>query len=82
MISSRITLNKNILINFSNKASNVYNELRFKFTKKRQKEFYMKRFVLLAMLIMVVTTLTGCETMRGVGKDLNNLADGIKNMGD
>ncbi len=42
----------------------------------------MKRFVLLAMLMMMVVSVTGCETMRGVGKDLNNLADGIKNMGD
>jgi predicted small secreted protein len=42
----------------------------------------MRKFLLLAVFVMMVSTLTGCETIKGVGQDLSNLGDSIKGIGE
>ena len=37
----------------------------------------MKKLIIAAAFVMLTTTLLGCETMKGIGKDLQNTGDNI-----
>ncbi|WP_455216797.1 entericidin A/B family lipoprotein [Kaarinaea lacus] len=38
----------------------------------------MKRLALLVMILMLVVGVSGCETMKGLGKDISDLGDKIE----
>ena len=38
----------------------------------------MKRVVAMALLVMVLVALSGCETMKGLGKDIENLGESMQ----
>ena len=38
----------------------------------------MKRVVAMALLVMVLAALSGCETMKGLGKDIENLGESMQ----
>ena len=42
----------------------------------------MKQFILLAVLVMMVSTLVGCETVRGLGQDIRNTGENLKDLVD
>ena len=38
----------------------------------------MKRVVAIALMMMVLSALAGCETMKGLGKDIENLGESME----
>ncbi|MDX5332831.1 MAG: entericidin A/B family lipoprotein [Gammaproteobacteria bacterium] len=38
----------------------------------------MKRVVAMALLVMALVALSGCETMKGLGKDIENLGESMQ----
>ena len=43
----------------------------------REKEF-VKRVIAIALAVMFVSVLTGCETVKGLGKDIENLGESMQ----
>ena len=42
----------------------------------------MKRIVAMALMVMVLVALSGCETMKGLGKDIENLGESMQKSGE
>ena len=38
----------------------------------------MKRVIAMALMLMFMSALTGCETMKGLGKDIENLGESMQ----
>ena len=39
----------------------------------------MKRVVAMALMVMFLSALAGCETVKGLGKDIENLGETMQN---
>ena len=42
----------------------------------------MKRVVAIALMTLFLSALSGCETMKGLGKDIENLGETIQGNGE
>ncbi len=42
----------------------------------------MKRVVAMALMVMFLSALAGCETVKGLGKDIENLGETMQNGAD